>query len=413
MLRNAMNRCVNRASDERGSVIVAVIAIVVVSTSLLVMASTVERGMSAARIDQDRIEAFQHANAGIDLALWRIDRQIFSGGNYTATANGFTDLVAVDGSSYTVTASKVNDVSWQVRSLGTDDSGRTRLAIADITATPLFENAFFTVEDFYLTGNQDNPIAYDSSVCPNPMLNPAAAGCSFPFPVPGRLGTNAEIRGSAATTAAFVARWAGFDMYGRATQEAADDACDGGRCGTNPKVAAIPNRLEPQVPDVPASPSSCPSGGLVNGGTIVPGDYLCATLQLEGTVTIATTGGNGSGRVRIWVDGSFSVARNAVVNRGRPTPNLQIFQEANADGSAHSGSICGGEIWALLYTPGLSIDCNGSHQPAMFGAVIAQIHSGTGNHFDFHWDIRASEVSRDAKFVVKNWRECPATATDC
>jgi hypothetical protein len=294
-----------------------------------------------------------------------------------------------------------------VRSTGTDSSGHQRLAIATVAAQPLFRNAFFTVQDFDLTGNQDSPVAYDSSVCPTADLS-----CELPLPTTGRLGTNATINGAAATIAQFEARWAGFDMYGRSSQAAADLACDSGTCGTTPIVGAIATQNEVVLPKEPTHPLTCPSGGLVNGGTLTPGDYVCNSLQIQGTVTIGT-GGNGTGRVRIWVDGPFSVADGAVVNRQKPTPNLQIFQKAKSDGTAYSGAICGAEIWALLYTPGLSIDCTGSHQPTMYGAVIAQLHAGTGNHFDFHWDIQAANVNRDDTYTVQNWRECPVGASDC
>lgn len=407
MLMQRLRSFGGRPADEGGSVMISVIAIVVVSISLAVLAMTVERGLNAARTDQSRINAFQHANAGIDLALWRIDRQVFSGGSYAATADGFTDSVVVDGSRFDIVAERTSGTSWTVRSTGLDPSGRERLAIATVAAEPLFHNAFFTVDDFYLTGNQDTPVAYDSATCPT-----AALSCELAYPVPGRLGTNAEIKGSTATTAAFVARWAGFDMYGRATQAAADDACDSGRCGTSPKVAAIANQLVPDVPDVPSSVLPCPSGGLVNGGTIEPGDYLCASLQLQGTIVIGTAG-NGTGRVRIWVDGPFSASSSAVVNRQQRTNKLQVFQEAQEDGQPYAGSICGAEVWALLYTPGLSIDCNGSHQPKMYGAVVAQLHAGTGNHFDFHWDVSSFDVSRDDRYVVRDWRECPVGSSDC
>jgi hypothetical protein len=201
-------------------------------------------------------------------------------------------------------------------------------------------------------------------------------------------------------------------MYGRSSQAAADDACDSGGCGSTPVVGAIATQMTPVIPTPPSPISACPSNGLVNGGTLTPGDYSCTSLQIQGTVVIGG-GGNGSGKVRIWVNGPFSVADGAIVNRQKPTPNLQIFEAAKPDGTAYSGSICGAEVWALLYTPGLSIDCNGSHQPTMYGAVVAQLHSGTGNHFDFHWDIQASQVNRDDSYKVQNWRECPAGASDC
>lgn len=397
-------------ADERGSVIMAVISITVALFAVIAVGGAVQGGLSSARTDQNRTNAFQYANAGIDLALYRIDRGDFSGPNYQALADGFRDSITVGGSTFTVEAVQTTpgvNHTWTVRSTGTDPSGRRRLAIATISTPRLFDHGFFTVDDFYLTGNQGTPVAYRSSVCPT-----AAPSCELPFPVPGRLGTNAEVRGSTATTDAFLARWAGFDMYGRATQEAADLACDNGRCGTAPVVQAFSNQKPTEIPDQPADIEPCPSGGNVTGGTLTPGDYLCSSLQLDGTITVGA-GGNGTGRVRIWVEGPFSASTSAVVNREQPTPKLQIFQQENPAGGYYNGSICGAEIWALLYTPGLMIHCNGSHQPTLYGAVIAQVHSGTGNHFDFHWDVDASDVTIEERFVVRDWRECPVGATDC
>lgn len=396
-------------ANERGSVIMAVIAMTAAMFAVIAVGGAVQGGLSSARTDQNRTNAFQYANAGIDLALYRIDRGDFSGPNYEAIADGFRDSVTVEGSTFVVEAVQTTpgvNHTWTVRSTGTDPSGRRRMAIATISTPRLFEHGFFTIDDFHLTGNQDYPVAYRSSEC-------ADATCELPFPVPGRLGTNAEVKGSTATTDAFLARWQGFDMYGRATQEAADAACDDGRCGTAPVVQAFSNQKPTTIPDKPADIQPCPgAGGNIDGGALTPGDYLCDSLQLDGTITIGT-GGNGTDRVRIWVDGPISASTDAIVNRAQPTPKLQIFQQQNPDGGYYNGSICGAEIWALLYTPGLMIHCNGSHQPTLYGAVVAQIHSGTGNHFDFHWDVDASEVTLDDRFVVLDWRECPVGTTDC
>lgn len=404
--------------DDQGSVIMAMIVVMVATFAILGTLVAVQNGLDLARNDQNRTNAFQHANAGIDQALYRFDTGTVpatASGGYTPTVVGgkvtaFTETVTTGSSTFVVTATQDppgQPTQWKVRSLGTDPSGRKRQAIATISATPLFLNGFFTDRTFYLTGNQDSPVAYDSNTCPQ-----ALTSCELPTPLTARLGTNATVEGSSATTAAFIAKWGGFNMYGRADQASADAACDSGRCGTAPKVAAIPNRLLIRVPPIPASAVSCPTAGLIGAPAVTtiiqPGDYTCTNLNLQGNIVVGS-GGNGTGLVRFWLTGSFSAGAGSTVNRQQQTKKFQIFQQQAPGG----GSICEAEIWGLMYTPGLEIDCNGSHQPRMYGAVVANLHGGTGNHFDFHWDADSQYSVNDGLFVIKNWRECPPGVTDC
>lgn len=421
-----INRLRRRAGDERGSVIMAMLAVTVVSMALMAMLSSVQGGLKAAQVDEARINAFQHANGGIDLAAYRIDRWDFTNVVERTPATGdptsFKDVVTLEnGDRYEVEAEQTYpgyDHTWTVRSVGRDASGRQRQAVATISTPRLFRHGFFTLQQFYLKGSQLTPVAYDSRTCPS-----ALPGCELPNPAPGRIGTNADIVLANSTAEEFIARWEGFDMYGRATQEAADLACDAGNCGTFPKVQGFPNRLyddpadmEKLVPKAPATALPCPSGGHVDGSTtpfvIQPGDYVCSSLDLDGAITVGTAG-NGTGRVRIWVEGPFSAASNTVLNQHQRTVNFQVFQKAMPSGGSWNGSVCGAELWAVLYTPGLTIDCEGSQQPTIYGAVVANIHMGNGNHFDFHWDVSAMELTSDAGYTVSNWRECPVGIDDC
>jgi hypothetical protein len=398
--------------DERGSIPIVVMVILVLTLSLGGTMVAVNGGLELTRTDQNRTNAFQLANAGIDQALYRIDSGTLptvGAGNYVPTVSGgrltsFTDRITVGTSTFDIVATKTpttQDRVWQVRSTGTDTSGRKRLAIATIEASSLFSEGFFTFRDFSLTGNQDSPVAYRSSTCPT-----AAASCEV-TPVPGALGTNATISGSDATYTSFVARWQTFRMYGRATQEAADIACGGSqkRCGTSPKVVAVTDQRQIETPAMPDTGMlECPNGGNVTG-TIAPADYVCNDVTFTGTVTVS-----GTGNARFWVDGHVVFAANSVVNQYQPPSRFQVLQEQQA---APGGSVCDAQIWALLYTPSLTVDCTGSHQPAFWGAVVADIHGGTGNHFDFHWDLDATDAVGNGKYVVKNWRECPPGSTDC
>lgn len=398
----ADGRC---GKDESGSVIVALVVIVVVALGLAVTLTHVNSGLNSTRVDQNRTNAFQLADAGMDQALYRID---------TGAASSFTDSLVVGTSTFAIVATRnTGGRTWTVRSTGTDTSGRQRRVVATIGAESLFPEAFFTIQEFRLTGlNDSTPVAYNSATCPA-----ALASCELPRPIAGRLGTNGTISGSSSTSASFRANWQGFNMYGRTNQADADDACMDGNgtatsgCGTDPQVAAITNRREVDQDKLtpPGGTPSCPLGGIIGASgqttTIPSGDYTCPNLTLRGTIVVG-----GTGNVRFWPTREFS-APDAVVNRAQPTSRFQVyFPDQNP---AAEGGICGAEIWALLYTPGLSIDCNGSHQPTIYGAVVAKIHRGTGNQFNFHWDIAAVDAVHTGKYVIRDWRECPATQNDC
>lgn len=408
-----------RPDDEAGSVMIVVIVMLVVALCLAAVLVQVDSSLNLTRTDQDRTNAFHHANAGVDQALYRIENNALptvSNASYQpilsgTTLVGFRDSITSGTSRFDVEATRTppdQDRVWTVRSTGTDDpSGRRRQAVATIAARSLFENGFFTVQNFNLTGSQGTPVAYRSSVCPT-----AAQACAIStFPIDGYLGSNSAITGSAATAADFIAKWGGFNLYGRTNQADADASCFDGRCGTSPKVQAITNRLQVVVPPAPSSARPCPNGGQIGrrGQTtlIEPGDYTCEDLTLQGTVNISTT----TGTVRFWATRSFTVGDGAVVNRHQRTPRFQVYFPEQSGPT--SSSICDSEVWALLLAPGLTVDCPGGHQPVIYGAVVARLHDGRGNHFEFHWDMDATDAVHDEKYVVRNWRECPPDVTDC
>lgn len=429
--------------SEQGSVMIAMTVIFVVTLLMMTTLGTLYSGLTAARNDQNRTNAFQSANAGMDEAVHRLDRKLVSsvaGAGYQpilsgGTLVGFRQTVATgsgaSGAEFVVEALQDppgQDTVWRVTSTGTDASGRARRAIATVTAKPVFENGFLTLQNFYLTGTQVSPVAYDSKTCPE-----AGAGCEI-NPVPARLATNATFDGANETINSFVLRWQGFEMYGRPTQSTADFACAQYRCGTSPKVTAQTNQYVVELPNPSNFTDACPSGGNIGTSStsitpVEPGNYRCDTLNLQGTINVGSAG-NGTGKVRFFVIRDFSAASGSVVNRRKPTANFQVFQceslprsttpqqpeppepcriELNPGG----GSICGAEIWGLLYAPGLPVECGGSAQPKIYGAVVAKLHGGTGSHFDFHWDVQSRYALHNGKYVIKNWRECPASATDC
>lgn len=414
---------------EEGNVILSVLVIVVGSIAVVGLLASVASGLDQVRRDQSRADAFQFANAGIDHALYRVDTKSLPTtptGSYVpavaadGTVTGFTESLVLDGVSYeldVVQDPPGQDTVWKVRSVGTDPSGVQRQAIADIEATRLFENGFFTLNQFVITGTQfrNIPVAYDSVACPQ-----ALTSCELPFPVPARLGTNDLFEGSNATLVSLIEQWGGFNMYGRSTIEAARAHCFDGAChttmGQNPavlgKVFNIPEALDIEVPQVPSGARACPNGGMVGSPgattTLAPGDYNCLNLNLAGKIDISPPG-----TVRIWIDRKLSAARGTVVNEEQRSVRFQLYQSEPADGLPYDGEICGAEIWGVLYTPGLEIRCSGAHQPTIYGAVVANLHDGSGNHFKFHWDASTRDAINNGKYHVRNWRECSVSTTDC
>jgi len=426
-----------RGSGEQGSVMITVIIVALLSLVAATLFTSVNSGLSSARTDQDRTDAFQRANAGIDQVLYRLDRNdlpALTDSDGDGTGDTFTETLsqteAQGGLRYQITATQNplnQSARWTVRSVGTDSRAdsdglqRKRQAVATIQAQLLFQDGFFTFNDFTLTGNQDTPEAFRwTSTAVVPLTS---------SPIPSDIGTNATISGATSTVDAFKAKWRGFNMYGRATQSAADDACASGGCGTEPKVKAITDQIPVLTPPVPSGAAACPSGGNigVDGGTttIAPGNYTCSDLTFKGRVIIS-----GTGIARFWPTRTLFFAPGSVTNDdpgnvadygGNPR-RLHVFFNASSDCNGLTGAalttcvgntagICDAQVWGLLYTPGLSIACNGSHQPEMWGAVVANLHGGTGNHFDFHWDADSAYTVHTGKFRIFDWRECPASAT--
>ncbi|HUQ40451.1 MAG TPA: hypothetical protein VM030_09880 [Acidimicrobiales bacterium] len=419
--------------EEEGSIIIAILIIVILSVSLTAVMRSVQGGMKLARTDQDRTSAFQQASGGMDQALYRLDK---SGGNISAgvlpgtavgsyvptVVNGkvasWTEHVTAGGVDYEITATATpagQTAEWRVQSVGRDKSGRLRQAVARIEAELLFKDGFFTVDGFYLSGNQHSPRAYDSTAYPtqfvsklNPFQGPddreASIGTNGSFDLSGLQSGEREN---------FVERWAGFNMYGRATQSAADAACDGCSAAGG-TVRPFADQLKVLTTDAAVRPPavvSCPRGGIFTG-TVQPGDYVCTNVTFQGTVNVANTG---TGRIRVWPKCRLYMD-GAQVNLNQSPLKVQIYfldpPNPPCSGTNDSG-MCDAVVFGMLYVPGMTVQCNGSHQTFMYGAVMAQFYSGTGNQFEFYFDASSQRQLHTGKYRVFDWRECPTGVTNC
>src|SRR5918992_1440309 len=127
-----------RGRNEQGSIIIAMIGAVVVILGLVATIVAVYGALNSSRTDQNRINAFQHANAGVDQALYRLDAgdmPVVALGGYVSTPHngkvvGFTHRVVVGGPSLIVVVEQPpagQTAVYKIRSTGRDVSGRERL----------------------------------------------------------------------------------------------------------------------------------------------------------------------------------------------------------------------------------------------------------------------------------------------
>ena len=371
-----------KARDEEGSVVMAVTVMMVATFVVMAFLATILNGLDAARVDQARTTAMHQADAGIDAALYHIDRQDWTGVTWVTQPSHFTLSTTSGTSRFDVDAHEVtagDDSQWTVKSIGTETTtGRKRQTIATIGTAPLFTNALFSVGNVSVTGVP--PATVTSTLGSNGSITLPAGGSSW---------------------------WNGFNLYGKTTQTDANSACT--NCGGAPKVAPVANALTTTVPSAPATISACPVNGIFFG-TVQPGDYLCANqaVTLWGPVTVGIAG-NGTGKVRIWVSGAGVGATGTVNANGSPA-NFQVFESATSTGGTYSGSICGATIWGVLYAPGMAVNCP-TTAATLHGAAV--VGSWTGLASGLYYDSTTASIRRDGTYTASNWHECPATAADC
>lgn len=415
-------RRIERSED--GSVIMAVIVLMVLSLAAVTMLAVVGRGLNLTKVDQDRVNAFQYANAGVDQALFRIDEgelPTAATGSYNPTVVGgevqaFTDsVVGADGSRVDIEVFQDppgQTANWTVKALGTDETGRRRLAVTTIKAPSLFVDGFLTLDYFYANGAVNYPQAYDSALCVDPRTS-TAAGCNLGDGTVS-LGTNNVIDLASATVADFNAKWAAFNMYGKPNHDTAWDACDNKNC-TSDKVIPHANEYEVEVP--PIEGTAAPAAGCTWTGVVVltPGKYVCPDLFVTRGAVVSVN--SSTAPVELWVTGDITVEPTAVVNRANYPWLFQVYQSYDDDNPSPGGSICASEVWGLLYTPNLYVDCQGAgnpdkQPPHLYGSIVANLADIQGNAFRFVYDANSVLHAHTGEYAVHSWRECPPSQND-
>lgn len=131
-------------------------------------------------------------------------------------------------------------------------------------------------------------------------------------------------------------------------------------------------------PATEAAPEGATSVGLTVSGnntiTLAAGTYSASSISISGNAKIVTTGA-----VKIYVSGSISISGNGVVVQNNCPANFLLFSTGSSNVSiSGNGSFYGG-----VYAPNSAVTSSGNGD--IFGAVVAKTYTQSGNsatHFD-------------------------------
>lgn len=418
-----------RTPDERGSVALTVLVILVATSLVVTTAMLSETGLRSSRRAGDSANALQLADAGVNDAIKRLT-------DYTGPLPLVVTGNLGSAGSYQATAYKDAYDAWRIDSTGTDATGVKRRVKADALALPRFANAVFAQS----TMNFHSGSSVDSFI--NGLT--AANTCTGK----GYVGTN-----SPATTDLNVSGGGGGVRNCTQGTPAPDVVYDGcvGYADDEPVPAfkdapasGIPTgcgTARTETPKFDTDPPTAPSGTTLQGSPltcdasttpIAPGTYYYPSITLKDGCTLATAASKAN-PVNLYSAGAITIGTgsNAQVNLPSATcPNtspvgtdyfpsgnplwqycpewagrLQIFGTGGAGNSVVFAN--NSEFWGVVYAPAYVLGGgSGNPQAKVWGALTGS-SVATNAQFAVHYDESLSSLTTQGRFAPRNWREEP------
>ncbi|HEX6673819.1 MAG TPA: hypothetical protein VF486_02175 [Actinomycetes bacterium] len=392
-------------ADERGSVAMAMMVILVATTMVVALLATTQAGLRATRRAGDSDNALQLADAGINDAAKAI----------AANTTSFTRTASLGASgSYTYTATK-DGIAWHLDSVGTDANGAKRRVLADAEDTPLFSNAFFALTSSMLKGTADSYTSPTDTCSTSPGLGVVGSNGTITFT--GGIGAT-NCRGAFGWT--YVAD--GCDFYGQTTippDANGDNPIGIGRCPPAPDTYTTTQKFVPPTVTLPSGVASegaytCPANGTIPSGT-----HVYTTITLNGGCQVPSGGTSvlyATGTVTIGIDAGSC---KSVVNAPRGvTPNCSNFPagwyksnhpsslQINVAGNGTVSFANHAILWGVINAPNSLVSAAGGGTPQVdvFGSVLAS-SAASAAQFAFHYDQALRTELTTGQYRLANWRE--------
>jgi Tfp pilus assembly protein PilX len=392
-------------ADERGSVAIALMVILIATIMVVALLATTEAGLRATRRAGDSANALQLADAGINDATKAIGANTAS---FTRTASLGT------AGSYTYTATK-DGIVWHLDSTGTDATGVKRRVLADAVDTPLFSNAFFALVSSTLKGTADSYTSPTNTCATSPGLGVVGSNGSITFT--GGVGAS-NCRGAFGWS--HVAD--GCNFYGQTTippDASGANPIGPGRCPPAPDTYTTAQKFIPPAVTLPSGVASEGAYTCPINGTIPSGTHVYTTITLNGGCQVPSGGTSvlyATGAVTIGIDsGSCKSVVNAPIGvtvncsnfpsgwyKSNHPAGLQINVAGNGTVSFANHAI----LWGVINAPNSLVSAAGGGTPQVdvFGSVLAN-SAASAAQFAFHYDHALRTQLTTGQYRLANWRE--------
>lgn len=376
--------------SERGSIIVALMVVMVVTTLTTVVFARTVAALDSVRVNQNSSAAAAQADAGLADALFRIDQY----GNSDSTSfcvgsNPTCTIASVPGApGVSYSAVVVDNDTYQVTSEGTVNH-QTHVIQATVQRTPAYPFAIFG------TGN----VTFNGT---GSTIQPTTNGVKD-------TNRQADVGSNGTVTC----NGGGPDGDSQVSYQSSWNGCPSPVSGTgsyqplDPVTAAncpSPNTNDPPVPCVPASAiSPCPA---TFTGTLTGTYYCTGDVTFSGTITV-----NGSFSVYLIPPAGSTATVNmsgssTIINSGGDPRDFAVYM-------AGAGSVVFGNgsnvpnVTGLIYAPSASVTSNGCQVTLTGALVVGTFTCNGGPNVTINYDSRIAAVLQH-NWTVKNYTEIPA-----
>jgi hypothetical protein len=388
--RLVLDRVVGRTGDDRGSMMVALMGILLVTVAVTATMGMILTTQQSTRHDNRFVDAGQASDAGVQQAYFAISELPKS-----STQTALNGSSTIGGTAYTYTATRASGtaIEWTVTSTATKTAGATttRTVTATVAQTPVFTLAAFG--EHYLNFNGNN------------------TAVSYPTTGMGYVGSNGTL-----------------DLLGNSThvdgltlydwQNNPDPArCTGAGCPSASNTSTINTPLNTDQAAgstgfIQAQIDACKAAGPLTafvGSSIAPkadGSPYCFSSFNADSDNFVVTGSPSDPPVRIFVDGgdvTLGDMNHSNVNNDVPAAPTSIRLQIYSTGttvSMYNQSV----LAAAIYAPNAS--CGGvtaNSGSDFYGSVICKVIDNVGG-WTFHFDTRLASIGNGA-YRIRQYTE--------
>jgi hypothetical protein len=417
-----------RRRDDSGSVMLALLGILVISSVLLVVTSTAIVGQVQARHDTAFEQTLHAAEIGLDAMTAKVRSNPFA----TSMA-ALDDTDPTTGIHYhavatpTLNAAGASTGAWTVNASGkyTGPQGKliTRQIRAKVTTGTIFDFAAFgkTLVNFNGNGGGSAVDSYDSSAANGSAVCNTDGVSRVDYGTQGTLMCYPKGAGSIATEGSLfikggdAAHIDSIDIYW-AKDHVTDPLPDAqGYCNGIPATCGLPaltyHREKIDLPTADICKNGIGGGSVANtGNAALAPNAVYSYTDVTVTPTLISRLSEANSRLIICFNGSLNIPSTTLNGTTaadghlvpRPPGSLIFMSTPRTSGNPQVNLGKQGSLSAAIYAP--NADCNVDNHYDLYGSLICN-SIGASSGMNVHYDVALANLQVDLPVTVSDWVE--------